>query len=297
MQGSVTGAGVREVGPGAAHSAWLTIASEGYFEALGMRLREGRTFTPHDRAGALPVAVVTESFARHFLRGDPVGATVSLANRRTPAPLQIVGVVNDLRHTGLENPGREEIFIPFAQSPFGSVTFVARSTPAAAEMLPRLKDAIRTLVPAQTFPTAATLERMVDATILPRRFYLVLAGTLAAVAFFLAALGIYSLIAFVTVQRTREFGVRMALGGGRADILRLVIVGGMTAPLAGVALGGAAAAATTRLLETYLFGVRPADPATFAAVGALVVLVTLGAACIPALRAVRTDPTVALRHE
>jgi ABC-type antimicrobial peptide transport system permease subunit len=206
-------------------------------------------------------------------------------------------VVNDLRHTSVENPGREEIFIPFAQSPFGSVTFVARTASDASTALPVLKETVRSLVPGQTFPTAATLEQLVDVTMLPRRFYLVLAGTLAACALFLAAIGIYSLIAFVTMQRTREFGVRMALGGSRREILRLVLRNGMAAPVAGIVVGGATAVATGRLLESYLFAVEPADPATFASVSVLIALVAFAAACAPALRAIRTDPTVALRHE
>ena len=115
MEGAVAGSSVRDLGQAERRSAWLTIASDGYFEALGMKLRQGRTFSASDRMDSQTVAVVTHSFARHFLRGDPVGATVTVANALTPAPLTIVGVVNDLRHTALENPGREEIFIPFAQ--------------------------------------------------------------------------------------------------------------------------------------------------------------------------------------
>ena len=295
MEGAVTGSSVRDAGE--RRNAWLTIASDGYFEALGMKLREGRTFNASDRAGSLPVAVVTESFARHFVVGNAVGATVNVANQRTPAALTIVGVVNDLRHTALENPGREEVFVPFAQSPFGSITLIARTTTDASALLPSLKEAVRSLIPAQTFPTAATLDQLVDVTLLPRRFYLVLAGALASFALFLATLGIYSLIAFMTVQRTREFGVRMALGGGKREILWLVLGHGMAAPLTGIVIGTAAALVAGRLLESYLFGVTATDPATFVAVSALAILIALGAASVPALRAIRTDPILALRHE
>ena len=297
MEAAVTGSSVRDDGGSERRSAWLTIASDGYFEALGMKLREGRTFNASDRTGSLPVAVVTESFARHFVVGNAVGATVNVANQRTPTTLTIVGVVNDLRHTALENPGREEVFVPFAQSPFGSITLVARTTTDASAVLPSLKEAVRSLVPAQTFPTAATLDQLVDVTMLPRRFYLVLAGALASFAMFLATLGIYSLTAFMTVQRTREFGVRMALGGGRREILWLVLGHGMAAPLTGIVIGTAAALVAGRLLESYLFGVTATDPATFVAVSALAILVAFGAASVPALRATRTDPILALRHE
>ncbi len=179
------------------------------------------------------------------------------------------------------------------------MTFVARTATDASTALPALKEAVRSLVPGQTFPTAATLEQLVDVTMVPRRFYLVLAGTLAAFALFLAAIGIYSLIAFVTVQRTREFGVRMALGGSRREILRLVLANGMIAPLAGIVVGGADSSCDGQASRVVSVRHRPGRSRD--------VRIRQRAESrwwpfgsrlsAPALRAIRTDPTVALRHE
>jgi putative ABC transport system permease protein len=280
-----------------AHPAWLSIVAPDYFAAMGIPLRRGRAFDDRDRAGSEPVAIVSEGLARRQLGTDPVGRTIVVAAKRVPVPVRVIGVVGDVRHVGLDSAGREEVFVPLAQSPFGSMNIVVRAERNPTDLLPSIKSAVRSVNASQTFGSVTTLETLVDATIAPRRFYVALALSLALVALTLATIGTYGVISVVTAQRTREIGLRIALGGSRRDILRLVVGNGILAPAAGALAGIAAALAMSRSLEAYLFGIAPTDPGTFALVGLLVILLAVAATYIPARRALRVDPVVALRQD
>ncbi|MGH9385951.1 MAG: ABC transporter permease [Vicinamibacterales bacterium] len=281
----------------ATSSAFLSITTLGYFETMGISLLHGRTFDQRDNATSTPVAIVSEGFARRRLGADSVGRSIVVKNDRTPGPLQVIGVVGDVRHVSLDSSTRDEVFIPQEQSPFGSLSLVVRTQSDPLLLVPSMKAAIRSVYPAQTFGIVATLDELVALTVAPRRFYLVLAVMLAGTALLLAMVGLYGVTTLLAAQRTREIGVRLALGGTRHDILRLVLRTGLTAPIIGGLVGVIAAVSAAQMLRAYLFGIEPTDASTFAAVTALVVFVSLVAAYVPAHRALRVDPVVALRDE
>ncbi|MGH9202968.1 MAG: ABC transporter permease, partial [Vicinamibacterales bacterium] len=281
----------------AASTAFLSIATRGYFETMGVSLLKGRTFSEQDGPGSTPVAVVSEGFARKRLGANPIGQSIIVKNDRTPVSMQVIGVVRDVRHLSFDSVARDEVFVPIDQVPFGSLNLVVRSASDPGPLVPSLKAAVRNVYPAQTFGTVATLEQLVALTVAPRRFYLGLAVSMAGTALLLAIVGLYGVTTQLTTQRTREIGVRIALGGTRADIMRMVLRTGLVAPLFGGLVGAVAGVASSRVLRAYLFGIEPTDLTTFAAVAGLLLFVSLLAAYVPARRAMRIDPVNALREE
>lgn len=278
-------------------TASLSIATRGYFEAMGVALLQGRTFGDRDGPGSTPVVVVSAGFARKRLGASPIGQSIVVKNDRTPFPMQVIGVVRDARHVGLDAAPRDEVFVPLDQVPFGSLSLVVRTATDPVQLVPSIKAAVRTVNPAQTFGTVATLEDLVALTVAPRRFYLGLALVLAGTALVLAIVGLYGVMTLIATQRTREIGVRLALGGTRTDILRLVLRTGLMAPLIGTVVGAIAGLGSSQFLRAYLFGIEPTNPPTFAAVASLVLCVSLVAAYIPARRAMQIDPVRTLREE
>ena len=280
-------------------SARADDVSPGYFATLGIALRRGRDFNERDRADTPPVMMISESMAqRLFPNVDPLGQHL-LCTASNPTVTEIVGVVAGVRSLGPAQPAPDEMYFPMSQrgGPF-AVVLVRAATPAlAAALEPGVRAAVRELDSSQPVNWFETMDVTVARAVADRRLMAWLLAGFAALALVLAAVGIYGVTAYGVVQRTREIGIRMALGAQRGDVLRLIIGGGMRLTLAGVALGVLAALGLTRLLASLLYGVGASDPATFIGVVGLLGAVALVANYLPARRATRIDPMVALREE
>jgi putative ABC transport system permease protein len=281
---------------GEQRGTYLTIATPGYFRAMSIPLRQGRFLEPGDSEAAPLVALVSDALrAREWPNESPIGRRIGifLDGRRLEA--EIVGVVGQIRHDGLDTSARSEVFLPHAQAPFGSMTFVARGAGDPAALIDRVKRQIWSVDPLQAIYDAANVERLVAASVVRQRFSMTVMSAFALIALALCAGGIYSIISFTTTQRTREIGVRMALGADAPAIRRMVLREGAVVILAGLATGLVGAFIASRFLQTLLFGVGTADPLTFGVVCTLLAGVGLAACYVPARRATRIDPLVALR--
>jgi putative ABC transport system permease protein len=277
-------------------------ASPGYFQTMGIALLSGRDFNDADAEGTLPVAIVDESFVRRFYpNGDPIGKHIKRGGPQSTRPWKtIVGVVRSVRNQRLDATSLPQAYFPVYQEAdeMYNLSFAVRSS--GGEPL-ALAQSVRAAVLAvdrnQPVFDVKPLRQIVADSIALKRLALLLLSIFAVVAVLLAAAGIYGVIAYVITQRTHEIGVRMALGAQTRDVLRLVLGQGLTLTCVGVALGWLAALGLTRLLEKLLYGVSATDPLTFGGVGALLVAVALLACYLPARRAMKIDPMVALRHE
>jgi putative ABC transport system permease protein len=271
----------------------LTV-SPGYFYTLGIPVLKGRTFTDHDDEQALKVAVVNEALARHLWpTEDPIGKQLPLFNDN----LTVVGVVGNTRHEGLSQDTEAEFYVPYLQSPGNSMQLAVRTAADPDSMVSAVRAQVRDVDPDQPLYHVATLQQVLSESLAPRRFNMLLLGIFAGIALTLATVGIYGVMAFSVTQRTHEIGIRMALGAERRNVLRLIVRQGLRLTLFGVVLGVAGAWALTSFLTTFLFGVAPRDPATFALVSLALVAVSILACYIPARWATRVDPMVALRYE
>ncbi|MGH7553586.1 MAG: FtsX-like permease family protein, partial [Longimicrobiales bacterium] len=288
----------RPMPEGVVARAQTTIASPEYFRVMEIPLRAGRAFTAADRASAPAVAIINETMARrYFAAENPIGKVVTIGVMGPPVPREIVGVVGDTRPTTLDSDPRVELFVPYEQSGAAGITFVARTSGDAAALVPRMRDAVWAFDPLQSIYHSATVEELISSTLVERRFHLVLLGSLSLVALVLSVIGTYGLIRFATEQRRGEIGVRMALGARRRDVTLIIVSDAVRLALPGIALGVAAAYGLTRFLRTMLYGVTPADPATFLQLASLMLLVSVAAAYLPAWRAASTDPMRVLRQE
>jgi putative ABC transport system permease protein len=209
----------------------------------------------------------------------------------------VVGVVGDVRHTGLDEEPKPEMFYPFLQSPLSFMTLTVRSTADEKSLMPAIQREIRAVDPDQPVFGIKTMDELISESVSPRRLNTILLTTFAAVALLLAALGIYGVMAYSVSQRTHEIGIRMALGARPGDVLRMIVGQGMILTLAGICIGLIAAFGLTRLMSSLLFGVTATDPITFIAVALVLGIVAFMASFIPALRATRVDPMEALRYE
>jgi putative ABC transport system permease protein len=269
-----------------------------YFRAMSIPLLKGRLFASTDSAQSPPVALLSQGAVKQFWPdADPVGALVrfQLLGRRYEA--RVVGVVGDVRHETLDGPARTELFLPHAQSGFGSMSVVVRTAPGSPVTIRTLKEQVWALDPALSIYSSGMLDHLVSRTLTGRRFNLFLLGGFAAATLLLASAGVFALVSFSTTERLREFAVRMALGATGADIVRLVLIQAVALATIGVAIGVAIALPLTPMLRTLLFGVTTNDPATFVAVGVALVAIAAAACYLPARRAIGVDPSLVLRRD
>jgi predicted permease len=272
----------------------------GYFTTMGIPLLAGRDFTARDAADAPKVAIVSERIVREYFPGGPtevLGRRVRLDDRGEW--LTVVGVVADIRQRGLDQDVKPMIYAPFQQDRSGFlrfVSFVAR-TATPDRVVEGIRADIRRAAPDLPIESTLTMDEAVAASVAQPRFRMLLLALFAVSATLIATCGLYGLMAYAVAQRRREIGVRMALGAGRRDVLRLVLTRALRIVIAGLVVGLAGAAAVTRVLQTFLFGVTPTDPIAFTIVTLLLMAVGLMAAWLPARRASRIDPCVALRAE
>ena len=269
-----------------------------YFETLGIPILHGRGLTDRDDARGEPVVVVNETFARTYLAGvDPLGMRVRFIREPDVPPARIVGVTGDTRHSRLTEPPGPEMYRPLAQDPPQNLILAVKTSQDVDGAMSLLRSAVREIDRDVTVDRLTTLEALVAGTVADRRFYLTLMGFFSLVALALALIGVYSVMAYVVGQRTREFGIRMALGAAPRQIRRRVIGSGTTLVVAGLALGTGGALLASHVLESLLFGVAPRDPATIAVSSMLLGLLGLAAVWAPARRAGRLDPAAALRRD
>src|SRR6266480_3911632 len=277
--------------------AGLGVVSADYFKTIGARVIAGRDFTAADRLDAPPSAIVNAAFGRAFLRGaDPVGHQIQLGGL-TPARWTIVGEVKDIPQIGWDVPTSPQVFLPAPQTGDTPGSIVIRTTLDPNGLVEPIRRTIQQVDPEQPAARVFTLESELAKSAAPRRDSAILLGAFAAVALVLAAVGLAGVIAYLVAHRTHEIGVRVALGAGRGDVLRLVVGEGARLVAVGVVIGMVAAVGVTRVLSSFLFGVTATDPVTFLLVPLVLVVVALGAAAVPARRATRVDPMVALRYE
>jgi predicted permease len=277
---------------------YTTAVAGDYFRAMGVPLLRGRLFDATDTAATRQVVLVSRTAVQQFWpASDPVGSKVRFRFAGTSYDAEVVGVVGDVRHEALDRPARPELFLPYSQSGFRALTLVARTAPRSPTSLQALKAQIWALDPLQSIFHAATLEHLIAKTLVGRRFMLFLLGGFAFATLLLALAGLYGVMSFSSSQRTREFGVRVALGAARWDVMRLVLGEGLKLAGVGVVVGIAAALPLTHLLRSFLFGVTPVDPVTYLVVSLGLVLIAAGACYMPARRALKVDPAQALRFE
>jgi putative ABC transport system permease protein len=264
---------------------------------MQMKLRAGHSFTELDTENTPPVTVINETLARRLFAGDdPIGKRVR--DERGKTDLTVVGVVADVKQYGLETESQAAFYCSSLQNTRrDSGRWVIRTSGDPLKMLPAVREEIKALKPDYRLFHVTTMEQLLANSTALRRFQTWLFGLFAAVAFVIATVGIYGVISYAVSRRTHEIGIRMALGAQAGDVLRMLVSQGMRLALAGVALGLAAAMALTRVMKNLLFQVSATDPATFAFIALLMVVVALIASYIPARRSTKVDPIVALRHE
>ena len=278
----------------------IRIADPNYFRLMGIAVRRGRGFTDTDRTGTTPVMLITESAARQFFAGEnPIGQHVDIGWRRNKKRVEgdIVGVVADVKSFGIDKEAPAQLYLPLAQAPEPSMAFVVRTAVDPESAFAAIRGAMQQVDSNLPLARMETLAQHVDRSIAERRFYMMLLGVFAAVALALAAVGIFGVMSFLVAQRTREIGIRVALGAARGSVVGMVMRQTLGLAGAGAVVGTIAGLGLSGLMQTMLFDVKPTDPLTFAVVDLGLILVAAIAAWVPMRRALQVDPTLALRVE
>jgi len=284
--------------PGEEATADYTVVGADYFRTMNIALLRGRVFTDQDTANTPQAMVVSNAFVkRYFPNEDPIGRRI-VFDGKDEKPREIVGVVADIRRNGLDVDVEPEMYVSYLQNPERRMNLVIRTVARdASQLTPAARAEVKAFDPNQIIWRAQTLEELLGTSVAPRRFNMLLLGIFAGVALVLAAVGLYGVMSYSVTWRTHEIGIRMALGAKRADVLRLVVRQGMTMTLIGLAIGLAGAFLLSRVLVGLLYGVSATDPLTFIGVSIVLLAVALLACLIPARRATRVDPIIALRTE
>jgi len=277
--------------------------SPDYFRALKIPLSRGRPFDERDNQHTPPVIIVNETLARRYFAGtEALGQRIIIEGERgdngAPPPREIIGIVGDVRHESLDTESGAEYYVPYTQAPESFMSLVVRSSASnPSSLVASVREVIKQIDKDQYVAAIQPMTKLVTDSVARRRFNALLTGLFAIVALLLASVGIFGVLNYSVAQRTQEIGLRVALGAQTRDVLRLVLGQGVRLILFGLALGLAASFALTRVLAVMLFGVTPTDPLTFVAVSLLLTSVALIACYIPARRATKVDPLVALRYE
>jgi putative ABC transport system permease protein len=283
-------------------SAEVIRISPDYFRVIQTPLVEGRFFTEDDENGKLPVAIIDEATARRYWwpDHDPVGRRLRIRLRFGQNPVNqwstVVGVVKNIKHDGLDVDGVPHLYVPLNQFVGRSLSLALRTSSPASTLEAQIRGAIQSVDPGLPVFNVTSMDEVLDASLASRRFSANLVAGFAGVALLLASIGIYGLLAYMVGQRSREIGLRLALGAQRADVLRLVLGKGAVLAGLGIVTGVIFSASTASMMASLLYGVRPHDPAVFLVVPLLLLVVAIAASCIPAWRATKVDPIVALRE-
>jgi len=292
--------GLPDPGPGNRPGANYSVACPGILRTLGIPLRAGREFTQQDTVGAPGVVLINESMAKRFWPNEQalgkrfqIGSTVDEKGEWCT----VVGVFADIHHSGLDRPARPLFLRPFSQAGWPFLSIVTKTASAPAGFVAPIKQAMRIIEPTQPVTAVDTMENVIGDSVSSRRFPMIVLSLFALLALGLSAVGIAGVVGYSVVQRTKEIGIRVALGARPADVLRLVIGHSLAWTLLGVGTGLAASFGLLRYLSTMVYGVTPTDPLVLGSVSSLLVAVALAAAYLPARRAARVDPVSALRQE
>ena len=270
--------------------------SPGYFRTLGIRLINGRDFSDRDKSDAPAAAIINDELARIYFPGeDPIGKRISFDDKQSW--MSIVGIIGDVKQLGLDSSAKPEVYFPYLQVVAPEMSLVIRTSSNPLSLAGALKSQIQMIDKDLPFDDAKTMQQLLAESSSGRRFNMLLLSVFAMVALLLAIVGIYGVMSYTVARRTHEIGIRVAVGAQPLDVFRMVIGQGMKLAIIGVAFGLVGAFGLTRLMTTMLFGVEPTDPATFVSIAVLLTGVTLVACYIPARRATKVDPLVALRYE
>ncbi|HTM25068.1 MAG TPA: ABC transporter permease [Vicinamibacterales bacterium] len=282
----------------------IRVASPEYFATIGIPLKRGRLFTEQDREGSPSVVLITESAARQFFANeDPIGKTITLGwgkrnnGKRSAAGGEVVGIVGDVKDAGLSEPNPPQLYMPLRQWPVSSMSVVLKTATPPTSLTEAVRTQVYDIDPNLPVSNVRTLDQILGRSISQPRFYMLLLAMFAGIALALAAVGIFGVLSYAVSQRTREIGIRMALGAQERSVVRLVVRQAMLLVVSGVAAGLVMATFVSQALAKMLFSVKPTDPATFALVAVVLATVALVASYLPARRATRVDPVVALRAE
>jgi putative ABC transport system permease protein len=283
--------------PGDEPSADFRIASDGYFRAMGIPIVAGRGLDAHDDPSSPRIIVVNQTFAKRYLGGDAIGKRLVMDLGAGPVPHEIAGVIGDVKSFGLEEDTHAELFFSYWQVPFSLIGISLRTSGDPASLAAPLREAVWSVDRDQPITHLLPMSELASESLAFRRAGMTLAGGFGVLALVLAAIGIYGVLSYAVSRRTREIGIRVALGATRGEVGRLVIREGLTMTAIGVAIGVGAALLLSRFLRSLLYEVRPADPATYVAAAATLLIVAFLATWLPARRASAVDPIIALRME
>ena len=284
--------------PGEETVADYTVASGDYFRTMDIALLRGRVFTDADTAKSPQVMIVSNAFAKHYFPNEDAIGKRLIFDGPDKTPREIVGVVGDVRRKGLDVAVQPEMYVSYLQRPDRRMNLVLRTeAPDASQLTQAARAEVKAFDPAQIIWRVQTLEQLLGTSVAPRKFNMLLLAIFASVALILAAIGLYGVMSYSVSWQTHEIGIRMALGADRGDVLRLVVRQGMKMALIGLGLGLVGAFLVSRVLIGMLYGISPTDPLTFTGVSIVLLVVALLACLIPARRATRVDPIVALRAE
>jgi putative ABC transport system permease protein len=276
-----------------------TIVSPEYFAAVGTSLLRGRRFLETDTADSMPVAIVNRAMAEKFWPGhDAVGKAVGIPI--SPFNMTIVGIVADVKHLTLREAPGPEVYVPYTQKPWPSMQtmhFAVRVKGEPAASMAAIRAAIATVDPHLPLANVATLSAIVDDAVAQPRFSMYLLGAFGGLALVLACVGLYGAVSYSVIDRTQEIGIRLALGAQRGEIVRMVLRQGMRWTALGIIIGLIAAFVTLRTMASFLYGIEPTDASTFGAVATALFLIALLACYVPARRATRVDPLIAMRSQ